>query len=614
MRPTWIFLAALAAANIAVADDAGPDIVVEPILRAETGRGIVIEAEITDKDGVFDPKLSYRAIGETKFLTSAMVPAGGSNRFRAEIPGSAVTGPMEYFVEAYDAQGNGPSRSAPATRPHKVFVSAPEQREERKKKEKATARAPDILHQVVQRAPQGRSIPIEASFRGPSGVFNPVVSFRRVGSANFTQLSMAELPASAASSRVDEGIIVGTGGTGRFVAEVPGAFTNGDIEYYIEALDEQGNGPTKHGERERPHVVRTFEAPANAPTVVTAVAPSPMTLPDEGFTMPPPPVPEGVDPDVAIVSCLEVPRENETPDNEKLYPCRRVAENVPAAALSRFKLGELKMRYENYPDAVDAFADATKEAPTWPAAWFRLAQALQSKRDWAKTREAYLEYLKLVPKPIEFDALVKRMATVDYELDLEKRDQKEAEAKAVREKEAAAKKSKEREQQRLEEERRRKREMLVSAPGHWGFAAYDFESFNDREEVFYGLQLRLRFKHPAAPFLFFGAAATAGVARTVDENATLLTIAPIIGLNLLALPAPSAAKYSLLSPFISYEPRIVINGEWLTTSDSVHHIVSVGNHFEFGSFGIDVAYGIPLTGTHDGAFTLALGAKLGDGK
>src|SRR5262249_47471690 len=159
----------------------------------------------------------------------------------------------------------------------------------------------DILHGAVERAAPGRSIAIEAHYRGPSGVFNPILHFRRIGSAEFTALTMAELPADAATPPAPEpGAIIGKGGTGRFVAEIPSAFATGDVEYYLEAMDQQGNGPSFDGSREHPHVVRVMEE------------------------LVPPPTPDlPVDPDAALAACRET-RELTSADSAKLGPCRKV--------------------------------------------------------------------------------------------------------------------------------------------------------------------------------------------------------------------------------------------------------------------------------------------------
>lgn len=569
------------------AEDVGPEILIEPILRAEVGSGVVISAEITDPQGVFEPKLYFRAIGETKYLGVPMVPVGGDS-FRGEIPSTSVVGPMEYYVEAFDRDGNGPARSAPPTRPHRLFVASGPEREQRAV---APESGPGIVHTVVERAPQGRGIPIEASFRGPRGVFNPVVHFRRIGSAGFTPLSMAELPRSASGDvPPGEGVVVGTAGTGRFVAEIPSAFTNGDVEYFLEAMDAQGNGPSRHGTREAPHVIRTHLAE---------------------------PV---IDPDVALVACRELPREGETVQTERLGPCRHKPPELPMEALSRYGLGEMKLRYDNYPDAVAAFEEATRVAPKWPAAWFRLAQAAEAHRDFHKARDAYHAYVELAGRPPEFEALLKRMASVEYELDLAQRDAQEAAARESEQRAREDEKRRAREQVARNEEERTRREMLLSTPTQFlfldaGTAAYPSPDGIDESGMH--VALRVRLKWPGYPFLFGGVGLGFGSVTTAGGDARITAeLSPHVGLNLLALPVPRVAGFTLLSPFVMYQPRILLSGalpSQSATGSAWLHTLNVGNHFEFGPWSAELAWGFGILGSSvESQFVLSLGRRLFD--
>jgi tetratricopeptide (TPR) repeat protein len=572
-------------------EDSGPEILIEPILRAELGSGVVISAEIADPDGVFEPKLYFRTIGEAKYLSNAMVPTPRENVFQGEIPSTAVTGPLEYYVEAFDKNGNGPSRSALPSRPHRLFVAPPEQPGRNVREVKT---GPEIVHVVVQRAPQGRSIPIETLFRGKDGVFNAVVYFRRIGSASFTPLSMAELPLSAVITvATGDDIILGTAGTGRFVAEIPGAFTNGDIEYYLEAMDSQGNGPSYNGSRERPHVIHTFLEKV-----------------------------ERVDPEVALMACREVPREGESPDIERLGPCRRSDQTIPLDAIGRFGLGEVKMRYDNFPDAVAAFEEATRISPKWPAPWFRLAQAAESQRDWPKARDAYRAYLELAGRPPEFEALLKRIAQVEYELDLLHRDAQEA---ASRESEARAKEDQKRSLREAVERERAEtagREMLLSAPGQWAFIGLTSETYapaGGPAQQAVSLEIRLRLKLRQLPFLYVGlGGALSAAIPGADGSAAqaVFTAVPAIGLNLLALPVPRSSGFTLLSPFAAWQPRFQVTGPLASQGAGGGPLVNtvvVGNHFEFGAWSLEATYGFGLDSHLTQQFGLSLGRRLADG-
>lgn len=73
----------------------------------------VIEATIVDDSGVFDPTLLVRLRGVQAFDRVPMKPvAGRADIFSATVPAALVTaGGVEYLIEAFDLQGNGPARA-----------------------------------------------------------------------------------------------------------------------------------------------------------------------------------------------------------------------------------------------------------------------------------------------------------------------------------------------------------------------------------------------------------------------------------------------------------------------------------------------------------------------
>src|SRR5690606_38051085 len=99
--------------------------------------------------------------------------------------------------------------------------------------------------------------------------------------------------------------------------------------------------------------------------------------------------------------------------------------------------------------------------------------------------------------------------------------------------------------------RRRLREMLLSAPGNWGYVAFAGENWSDGAESVGTLSFRFRFKPASAPMVFFGGSAWIGGLARDSETTALLAVSPLVGLNLLALPAPSSARFTLLSPFVA---------------------------------------------------------------
>jgi len=119
-------LVAAAPASALAADTTPPKIIHTAPATAPSGAALKIVADIIDESGVFEPKLHFRAAGSTKYLTASMIPVAGS-RFEATIPESVMAGDVEYFIEAYDTNGNGPSRFASEQAPQRVkVVAAPE--------------------------------------------------------------------------------------------------------------------------------------------------------------------------------------------------------------------------------------------------------------------------------------------------------------------------------------------------------------------------------------------------------------------------------------------------------------------------------------------------------
>lgn len=101
------------------ADTKPPKIAHTPINEAPAGKALPVSATITDDSEIFEPTLSYRAAGTKRFLSASM-SKGAGNTFTATIPDVAMTGTVEYFLEAYDANGNGPARFASDAKPHKI--------------------------------------------------------------------------------------------------------------------------------------------------------------------------------------------------------------------------------------------------------------------------------------------------------------------------------------------------------------------------------------------------------------------------------------------------------------------------------------------------------------
>lgn len=122
---TLLLLITLAAAAPAAAKG---DIDAPAIDHTEPGTGrlgheIVLRATITDESGVFDPVVLYRVGTDGNFLRLPMEPVEGeADVYEAVVPADVVSDDLQYFIEAFDNNGNGPARYGDDSLPIKVAV------------------------------------------------------------------------------------------------------------------------------------------------------------------------------------------------------------------------------------------------------------------------------------------------------------------------------------------------------------------------------------------------------------------------------------------------------------------------------------------------------------
>ncbi len=78
-----------------------------------------IEAGIVDDSGVFDPTLLFRPKGGAAFERVPMKPMTTKpGRYEAVVPAAvAASGDVEYLIEAFDIEGNGPARAGTEAAP-----------------------------------------------------------------------------------------------------------------------------------------------------------------------------------------------------------------------------------------------------------------------------------------------------------------------------------------------------------------------------------------------------------------------------------------------------------------------------------------------------------------
>ncbi|MHB8420918.1 MAG: hypothetical protein ACYDCL_22845 [Myxococcales bacterium] len=79
-------------------------------------------ATIRSADGVFQPVVGFRHAGEAKWLKQELI--GSGDAYSATLPGATVTSDLEYYLEAYDNDGNGPGRAGGPDAPFHVTVTA----------------------------------------------------------------------------------------------------------------------------------------------------------------------------------------------------------------------------------------------------------------------------------------------------------------------------------------------------------------------------------------------------------------------------------------------------------------------------------------------------------
>lgn len=111
-----------AAALPAIADDdvTPPELALVREPRPESDGGpFVVEARIRDESGVFAPAVLWRLPGNTRFVDAALEERGSV--WRALVPAPATAGGIEFFIEAFDLVGNGPSRIGSPEAPLQAF-------------------------------------------------------------------------------------------------------------------------------------------------------------------------------------------------------------------------------------------------------------------------------------------------------------------------------------------------------------------------------------------------------------------------------------------------------------------------------------------------------------
>src|SRR2546421_2366009 len=248
-----------------VPDDGEPPQLTHQLVAAGVrGKPLTIAAHAIDANGVFGPILSVRkkGLGAGDYVPIKMVPSKIVPGDYSVDVSSALTNvdALEYYIEAWDIAGNGPSRAGSPDQPIVVTL-------EEEKKVAATPALPTmvtikpkgappaITHAALTQALKGKSVEINARLVGDTGVQGAAVMFRHAGEREYKLLPMGNI------------------GADDYTATIPAAMTTSDLEYYVEAFDQYGNGPARSGAPNVPYALRIMDpAPAAVP------APAPVAL------------------------------------------------------------------------------------------------------------------------------------------------------------------------------------------------------------------------------------------------------------------------------------------------------------------------------------------------
>src|SRR5712692_8426047 len=250
-------------------DNDPPVLTHTPVTTAKKGKPLTITAHATDPSGVFGPVLYLRKRGmpATDYIPMRMVPSktGAPGTYAVEIPPALVSvDALEYYIEAWDNAGNGPTRAGSPESPFAVKVEE-EKKVIVKPSSEPTAPTnvvvrqkgapPAITHTAVTQATKGQPIELNARLVGDTGVKDAAVMFRHVGEKEYKALPMGNV------------------GGDNYTSTVPGHMASADIEYYLEAFDKYGNGPGRSGAPNVPYTIKVLDARAGTGLTSAGTAP-----------------------------------------------------------------------------------------------------------------------------------------------------------------------------------------------------------------------------------------------------------------------------------------------------------------------------------------------------
>ena len=106
----FLALALVLNATPVLADTEAPQIVHEPCEQYQKGEAYEVVARFYDASPIFDPKVVFKR-GRGKWQNRPFKRQDGSDNFVATIPAKFMNkGKIQYFIEVFDENGNGPAR------------------------------------------------------------------------------------------------------------------------------------------------------------------------------------------------------------------------------------------------------------------------------------------------------------------------------------------------------------------------------------------------------------------------------------------------------------------------------------------------------------------------
>ena len=215
-----------------------PEIVVQSLVSVESGNSFTIKAEVKDKSGIDKVTLFYRSTPIDRFSSITMTYVRG-NEYSATIPAVSVQPPsFDFYIEAFDIRGNGPSLQGSVQNPLRVEVISIDKT------------PPEIVFKKVDTIESDSPLPITVEVTDASKVEKVTLFYRIKREENYTSIQMNHLKDDIYFAEISKTEIKSPG-----------------MEYYVEAFDREGNGPARKGSAENPLFVEVITPDRQPPQI-----------------------------------------------------------------------------------------------------------------------------------------------------------------------------------------------------------------------------------------------------------------------------------------------------------------------------------------------------------